>query len=163
MGDDLELIREFQASWCSYKLNKAALRYEFGIHCDKSLIVWVNGPYRGAKSEVTIFREGLLQLLEEGETVLVDSGYNGEDVFVNARRSQTTQGYVYCNHPDDVILHFHRQKVENVIGRMKIFGVLTKKWRGTNEEHGAIVNAIAKINNLVFQDNPIRAERLFSQ
>jgi hypothetical protein len=45
----------------SHKFNKAAAKYEIAVCIRESRIAWFSGPHRGARHDMTIFRDGLKQ------------------------------------------------------------------------------------------------------
>ena len=60
----------------SHKFNHAALKYEIGVAIFHDKIVWVNGPFRGGKHDLTIFREdGLKERMPQGKAMVGDRGY----------------------------------------------------------------------------------------
>jgi len=75
----------FSPAWWSFKLNRASVRYEIAISITTGWIVWINGPYpAGLYSDSCIAVEcGLLNNLQHGKKVIVDSGYHGHnDIFI---------------------------------------------------------------------------------
>ena len=77
----------FNKQWMSVKYKGSALKYEVAISIFSGDIVWINGPHRGGKHDLTIFREKLRKLLAKGEMVEADAGYRD----------------VKCRHPDVVV------------------------------------------------------------
>ena len=41
-------------------------------------IVWINGPFRGSKNDLAIYRRGLMARIPPGKRVIADRGYRGE-------------------------------------------------------------------------------------
>ena len=60
----------------SNKFKHAALKYELAISVWDGNLVWINGPHRGGKHDLTIFREGLKHMLVDGKMAIADRGYN---------------------------------------------------------------------------------------
>ena len=73
-GTDFEIEEPhpFNRKWMTHKRKRAALKYEVGVSIYSGDIVWLHGPHRGAKHDITIFKEGLQNALEEGEMVEAD-------------------------------------------------------------------------------------------
>ena len=70
----------FDGMWYSHKFKGPGLRYEVGICILTRRMVWIMGGYPcGAYPDLKIFREGLSELLEEGEKVIADGEYKGEE------------------------------------------------------------------------------------
>lgn len=63
----------------SHKYNKAGLCYELAISLSSSRLVWMNGPFKAARSDNKIFREdGLKRKLQQiKKKAIGDRGYSG--------------------------------------------------------------------------------------
>jgi hypothetical protein len=60
----------------SFKMKHAALKYEIAVCNFESQICWVSGPYRGAKHDLSVFRDGGLKgKNQNGKLLNVDRGY----------------------------------------------------------------------------------------
>jgi len=71
-------------SYYSHKFNQAGLAYELGIAAYENRLVWVNGPFRASRHDVTILRRcGLKDKIPEGHKVIGDNGYVGEKLVVS--------------------------------------------------------------------------------
>jgi hypothetical protein len=80
-GTDFEIFEPspFLSIWKSHKFKGPGLRYEVATCIQTGDIVWINGPFPcGKYPDLTIFRLGLLHMLEDGEMVEADAGYRGE-------------------------------------------------------------------------------------
>lgn len=64
---------------CSHKFRHCALRYEIAISVRTGFVVWINGPFRGAACEKTIYTRGLAKKIKEGKLCISDGGYAGCD------------------------------------------------------------------------------------
>ena len=62
--------------YCSHKFKHAALKYEVAISVATGRCVWISGPHRGGKGDLTIMREGLMKKVKAGKLVIADRGYN---------------------------------------------------------------------------------------
>jgi hypothetical protein len=69
----------------------AAVRYEVGIYKHSGDIVWIYGPHRGGKHDVTIFLETLQLMLEENEMVETDAGYTGHKELIPNRNDYLSE------------------------------------------------------------------------
>ena len=107
----------FNKQMFSEKFNGPALKYEVVVCIATGQIVWVNGPFEGGRSDVTIFKEdGLLDALAEEECVEVDMGYQGSTKLKNPR--------IYQSRIDKKQKSILRTCQENVNGQLKQFQVL---------------------------------------
>ena len=80
-GTDFQVYRQKGSYkfWYGYKFKKPGVRYEVAISIISGDIVWINGPFPcGFYNDIKIFRQGLKNMLEDGERVEVDDGYLGE-------------------------------------------------------------------------------------
>ena len=59
----------------SKKFNHGAVKYEIGMSLSEDKCVWVNGPFRGAQHDLTIFHEALRYKIQRGKLVIADRGY----------------------------------------------------------------------------------------
>ena len=74
----------FDTQFFSEKLNGPGYKYEIAICIATASIVWINGPFKAGKNDVTIFDEdGLKDALCDDECVEVDQGYKGDDKLKN--------------------------------------------------------------------------------
>ena len=64
----------FDRGMFSHKLNGPGLKCELAVCIRTSLIVWINGPFRGGKHDSVIFRENLSGLPFDDEAVECDAG-----------------------------------------------------------------------------------------
>ena len=102
-------------------------------HC-----VWINGPFKASKSDITIYREGLRQLIPAGKLVVADKAYRGEPDTVS-----------YPSELDDnevaAIKRRIRAQQETFFSRMKAFQVLRQPFRHkpVMEKHEACFTAVA--------------------
>jgi hypothetical protein len=73
----VEEPRPSDKGWFSQKTKGPGVKYEVAfdvlIGC-----VWISGPYKASKSEITIYRQGLRQLIPPGKLVVADKALRGE-------------------------------------------------------------------------------------
>ena len=55
-----------------------ALNYEIGIDLHQSRVVHLNGPYRAAQHDTTVFRDELMGKIPDGKFCIGDKGYLGK-------------------------------------------------------------------------------------
>jgi len=85
----------FNKKWMLAKYKGSALKYEVAISIFSGDIVWINDPHRGGKHDLTIFRESLMQLLEEGELVEADQ-QNNPNPFYSFQTDSTGRLVMRC-------------------------------------------------------------------
>lgn len=125
----------------SHKYNGAALKYEVAISIYSGDIVWVGGPYRGGKHDLTIFRESLMKMLDEGEMVEADSGYAGEPDWIRAKGD-------YATREDKREKNRVRARQESCNRRFKVWGILKQEFRHSLKKHVLIFRSIACITQM---------------
>ena len=62
----------------STKFNHGAVKYEIAMSLYKNKCVWISGPHKGAKHDMTIFRESLKYKMAAGKLVIADRGYQSK-------------------------------------------------------------------------------------
>lgn len=113
----------FSPSWYSHKFQGPGVRYEVAISINGGDIVWTNGPFPcGSNPDITIFRKGLIHMLEGGEMVEADRGYRGEP-----GRIRTPVDYATPLEKQQKNLA--RARHETVNRRFKQFGILSTRFR----------------------------------
>ena len=61
----------------SHKYGHGAVKYEIGLSVHDAKCVWISGPHRGAKHDLTIWREGGLKAkMPPGKLGIIDQGYD---------------------------------------------------------------------------------------
>lgn len=115
----------------SHKFKHGALKYEIGLDPFKSKVRWVYGPHRGAKHDMTIFREALKHNCRPGKIWIVDRGY---------RSSNDDEKMLSIPNPhhSDELKNFHaraRCRHETLNGRLKNFNILNHTFRGGGDKH----------------------------
>lgn len=78
----------------SHKYNKAGINYELGIAVAFPRLVWMKGPFRAGKSDVSIFRDkGLKDRLRTiKKKAIGDRGYNGHPNEVSTYNAHDCRG-----------------------------------------------------------------------
>ena len=139
----------------SHKYNKrSALRYEICLCILTGDIVWINGPCEcGIWPDISIFRDCLMDELDENEMVEADDGYIGEHPF----HIKCPAGFA---NPEET--EFMQQRVRNrqesVNNRWKFFACMKQVWRHDATRHGSAFRAIGVILQVTINSG----EKLFS-
>ena len=138
----------------SYKYRASGLRYEVAICILSGECVWISGPYEpGLWNDISIFRNGLMHELEEGERVEADDGYKGE-----APRHVKTPNSIAQREDTATMQSLVRRRQETINKRFKQFGILKQVYRHDIRDHGKSFRAVAIITQLSIQNG----EPLFS-
>lgn len=135
----------FNRKWMSHKCKGAGLRCEVAISVFSGDIVWIFGPHRGAKHDITIFREKLLHMLEEGEMVEGDKGYIGESDYIRARDDYST---VRERREKNRL----RARHETCNGRFKCWGILKQECRHDIKKHEWAVRSVVVMTQLAINN-----------
>lgn len=136
----IEEPRPFDRKWFSQKSKSAGVKYEVAIDVLTGNVVWVNGPFKASKSDVTIFREGLKNLLPEGKLVVGDKALRGEPESASVPN--------HLDHPDVAELKKRiRARQETFFARVKTFKVFREKFRHkpVMDMHQACFEAVAVV------------------
>ena len=74
-------------SWYSFKHKSAGVNYEVGLSVYENKCIWMHGPFKASKHDMTIFRKKLLKKIPRGKRVIGDNGYRGESDIVSTPNS----------------------------------------------------------------------------
>ena len=125
----------------SHKFKSAGLKYEIGISIYSGDIVWVYGPHRGGKHDLTIFREALKHMLDDGEMVEADKAYIGEGKFI--RLPLDAQSTMEWSEKNNL-----RARHETCNGRFKTWNILETRFRNTRDKHAIVFRAVVAMTQL---------------
>jgi len=132
--------RPFSRMWFSQKFHGPAVKYEVAIDVLTGHCVWINGPFRGSKNDLTIFRHGLMALIPDGFYVVADKAYKGEPTKCS-----------FPNHFDDPLIRKLKSRIrarqETFNARLKSFAVLDNPFchKPVMDKHKACFEAVAVI------------------
>ena len=122
----------FNTKWYSHKFRGPGISVS-------GHIVWVSGPYPcGEYPDLKIAREGIIHFLEEGEVLIADGGYKGEEKIWHKghkKSSARIEGVARVGH-------------ETVNGRLKNFNILEQRFRHDLSFHGRCFYAVANLVQL---------------
>ena len=135
----------------SHKFKKSALWYEVAASIRSDDIVWISGPHLpGMKTDLMIFREGLMHMLDPGERVEADAIYAAEaPQFVKVRDHHVTAGLDEDQRKMRGQAAWHH---ENVNRRLKVFKSLEVVFRHSAEKHSMCFRASAILVQLSFEN-----------
>jgi hypothetical protein len=141
----------FDSRYYSHKFRSAGLRYEIGVHMNKSLIVWACGGVPcGVNSDLTLARSHVAHLLADDEKLLADDGYrDGLCHFITPADDAGMPDNFHRLHKRQMSRH------ETVNRRMKEFGVLSQIFRHKSDaRHQLCFRAVLNIVQLKLVTNP---------
>ena len=124
------------------------MRYEVACCIRTSDIVWVAGPYLpGVSNDITIFRDGLIHMLEDGERVEADDGYVGEcPGKVKVRKNHLT-----VNEEQGAMRARLGRRQETVNRRIKVFAALNTTFRQSIRKHSICFRCAAILVQMAFE------------
>ena len=126
----------FEEKWYSHKYKGPGIRYEVGVGINGS-IVWVHGGFPCREwSDLKIAQDVILHYLDDGEKLLADGGYRGDERII------TPDG---LNNSVSRIRSVCRARHENINARLKNFNVLSDTYRHNLKKHPMCFHAVANI------------------
>jgi len=128
---------EPSSKWCSHKHKSAGLSYELGISIYKNKLVWINGPFKAATHDKTIFKKDLSKKIPAGKRAIADRGYSGKacEHQLSIRNARDSQG----------LKEFKkrvRARHENFNARIKNFFILEDRFRHGVKRHKTVMEAV---------------------
>jgi hypothetical protein len=132
----------------SHKYNKAGVNYELGISIAYPRLVWMNGPFRAGKSDVSIFRDKGLKnkLAAIGKKAIGDRGYDGHP----------KQCSTYNAHDCRGVRKFKSRALkrhENFNGMTKRFQALSGRFRHGVDQFATVFESICVICQYQIEDD----------
>jgi hypothetical protein len=113
----------FSPGWYSHKFKGPGVRYEVALSINGGDIVHISGPFPcGIFPDITIFRNGLIGKLEDGEMVEADRGYRGEPTKIRVPVD-------YMDREQRKQKNRARARQETVNRRFKQYGILGQRFR----------------------------------
>ncbi len=129
------------------------LKYTVAVQIVSGKICFVSKPEPGSKTDIRALKESnLFDDLEENESILADKGYQGHP---NCLSPFKGKDLLFSEEAFNEVHASVRQIVECVFSRMKIFGVLKKRFSAPLWKHGSVFNVCANITNVSIERSPI--------
>ena len=132
--------RPFSKTWYSQKFKGAAVKHEVALDVLSGRCIWINGPFKGSKNDLTIFREGLMGMIPDGKYACGDKAYRAEPTKVT-----------FPNHLDNDEVAGLKKRIrarqETFFSRCKSFAILRERFRHKPvlEKHKACFEAVAVV------------------
>lgn len=131
----------FNRKWMSHKHNGAGLKCEVAMSVFSGNIVWVCGPHRGSKHDLTTFREKIKGVLEQGEMAEGDKGCAGEPDTVRAKDDHRSKA-------ERKEKDGFRARHEACNRRFKCWSILKQEHRHDNTKHECVFRAVVAVTQL---------------
>lgn len=124
--------------YCSKKFNHCGAKYELCMSIFRPKCVWINGPFRCGKHDLTVFRDGLKAKMPPGKLVNADRGY------ITSRADERM--LATPNTMDPAALQNFKSRVrlrhETFNGRIKFFNCLSETFRHGFDNHKFALEAV---------------------
>jgi DDE superfamily endonuclease len=125
-------------SMYSIKFNHGAYKYEIALSIFFPKCVWIYGPHRGGKHDLTIFREQLKGKIAQGKLVIADRGYQtskaDEQMLSTPDITDDPELYNFKSRA--------RLRQETFNGRLKFFHCLSDTFRHGIDKHKVAFEAV---------------------
>jgi hypothetical protein len=133
----------------SHKFAHAAWKYEIAVAIYSDHIVWVNGPFKGGKHDLTMLREGR----EDGSGSLLDKAVDGKwivgDRGHKTSKEEEMEKIAYKRNDDPCALKRFKARVgcrqETVNSRVKAFASMDATFKHGKERHESAFKAVIVI------------------
>lgn len=126
-------------TYYSHKFKQSGIDYELGLSVYENKLVWMNGPFKASRHDITIFKHaGLRDMIPEGHRVIADKGYKGAPDQISTPNS----------HDPAVLRKFKsraRARHESFNARIKNFRCLDERFRHGVENHRIVFEAVCVI------------------
>ncbi len=140
----------FNSCWFTPKHNGPGLRYEVGVCIQTGWIVWLNGPYPcGEWPDVKTALEQLVYVFEGDERAVADKGHRGHTMYFDCPWKHLDTAHQKNRKA------LARARHECVNRRLKQWRALKECYRHDLSKHGSILFAIANIEQLLIQQEPM--------
>jgi hypothetical protein len=141
----LEQRQEPDKRWFSHKFDGPGVAYEIATHLTDNKIVWVNGPFKAGKKDLSIFKEpnGLNTVVPPNMMLLGDRGYRGVKCISTPNEFDS----------DDVntFKRRARSRQETVNRRIKQFRITSDRFRHPLEKHKIVFEAVCTIVQYILE------------
>jgi hypothetical protein len=129
----------------NFHKNDFGLSYQVVCSLGKPFrILSFEGPFKGSAADVSIFRDTIVPLLKKKEKVMCDKGYRVEERCWCPPSGQMKKLSTEGKNKRRKVTRI-RHLIERVIGRLKSWGCLQKRWRSGYRFHKLCSNVIAKL------------------
>ena len=146
----------FDSRWFSHKFKRAGLTYEIGLNIHTGDICWAFGGYPAGTNDLTMARNGILQVLPAGEMIIADKGYRGEPTKIIAPIEGDNSNF---NREHKLIMARH----EHINKRVKDFKCMSDTWRHGWESHIPTFYAVIALTQIRLENGEPMPEPYITQ
>ena len=111
------------------------VKYEIALSVFEPGCVWISGPHRGGKHDLTIFKQGLAKKIKNGKRVIADGGYKSKNSVLSTPNYDDSKEL--ANFKSRARL---RQEIFN--GHLKFFSILSNAFRHSIDQHKLALEAV---------------------
>jgi DDE superfamily endonuclease len=133
----------FDAKAMSHKFKKCAAKYIIALSVYEPKCVFIEGPFRGGKPDLDMFREsGLMQkMMDNGKVCIADRGFRS--AIVQEQKCFALPDFMDAGRELYNTKSRARLRQETWNGRLKHFGVLSQTFTHGFVKHGTALRAVA--------------------
>ena len=126
----------FDKSLYSHKLNAAGIMYDVETNIvTGDIVYWSGGEKAGEFPDLTLARNGIVHLIDEGEMIIADKGYRYDRYFI----------YPFDLRGDNSVIKKITGRHENINARLKVWGCLRNRFRHDFVTHSRFFSAIIEM------------------
>ena len=125
--------------YASHKFLSAGFRYEIALSVRTGKCVWISGPHKAGKHDMTVFREGLKQMIQPGDVVIADRGYQTSRADESFMSTPNGQDSIEVARFKTLV----RSRHETYNGRIKMYASMENCWKHGIEKHRWAFLAVA--------------------
>ena len=130
----------------SHKLNAAGIRYDIAINIvTGDIVYWSGGEKAGEFPDLKLARNGILHLIDEGEMIIADKGYNDHRYFI----------FTTDLRGDNYMIKKITGRHENINARLKVWGFLRNRFRHDFPTHYRMFLAIIEIEKFKLKNSNV--------
>ena len=129
-------VTPFNPQYFSHKFLSAGVRYDVGLNIVTGEVVYWGGGYpAGMHNDLELARIGIVPLLQPGEKVIADKGYEDRNYFI----------FPTDLRGDNSLIKKITARHENINARLKCWAFLRNRFRHGIEMHNRFFSAVIEI------------------
>jgi len=153
----VHITQPYLSPWEYYSQNKKDFGLDYQVVCSLGkpfCLLSFEGPFKGSAADVSIFRDTLKPLLREGERVMCDRGYYQDERCWCPPLGDIDQLTIAEKIRRRAVTSI-RHLVERIIGRLKFWGCMKKRWQYGFQFHSLCAQVAAKLTQLEVHAYPL--------
>lgn len=149
------ISRPYLSEWEYFnsKKNDHGFLYQVVVSLGKPFrILSFEGPFKGSAADVSIYRSTILPRLMNEEEVMTDRGYYQEETCwcPPTGKNLTQEDKIKRRHVTSI-----RHLNERVIGRVKMWGIMCRRWKHNWNLHMESAHVVSKLVQLELITDPL--------